>query len=125
MKALKLADLFIQILLMFSAIVAIIIGTDKMLILCTCYFIIGGYQLSGMLIHEFNNWFTARGTTRRYYHNISYTIAICMILTPLVKFTGIVFFPLLYIAPFMAIYYIWLCYKETFIYLKRPLSILK
>ncbi|CAN5649411.1 hypothetical protein BH10BAC2_BH10BAC2_00430 [soil metagenome] len=96
-----------------------------MLALFVSYFIIDGYQLAGMLVHEFNKWFTVRDTARRYYHNISYTISICMILTPLVGFTGIVFFPLLYIAPFMAIYYTWLCYKETFVYLKRPLSILK
>lgn len=125
MKTFKTTDFYIQVLLFPFTIAAIIISRDKMLALFVSYFIIGGYQLTGIFIHEFNHWFTSRGSARRYYHNTSYAIAICMMLTPLVGFTGVVFFPLLFLAPFMAVYYTWLCSKETFVYLRRPLSILK
>lgn len=125
MKTFKIVDIYVQTALFVGIIATTIISSDLMFALLLGYFIIGGYQLAGMLVHEFNHWFTARGTVRRYYHNISYTIVICMILTPLFEFTGLVFFLLLYLAPIMAMYYTWLCYKETFVYLKRPLSILK
>lgn len=125
MKTLKIVDIYIQVALFVGIIATTIISNDLMFALLLGYFIIGGYQLAGMLIHEFNHWFTSHGTARRYYHNISYTMVIGMILTPVFEFAGHVFFLLLYLAPIMAIYYTWLCYKETFVYLKRPLSILK
>jgi len=125
MKKFKIADFYIQLAIFAGIIVAIVISADVLFTLFAGYFIMGAYQLTSMLIHEFKQWFTVRGRARRYYHNATYAVVICMLLTPLVKFTGIIFFPFIYIAPIMAVYYTWLSYKETFVYLKRPLSVLR
>ena len=122
MKTFKLADFWLQLVIITGSIIAAAANAFDFFY---TYFITGGYQLISMLAHEKENLFTGKGTARRYYHNLSYTLVGLMLLTPLVQITGVVFFVLLYAAPFMAIYYTWLCWRETFVYMKRPLSILK
>jgi hypothetical protein len=123
MKTFKIIDVYIQMGLITGFAIASIINYDYTFLVG--YFVIGGYQFISMLVHETGNWFMGKGTTRRYYHNITYILVACMALTPFVYVTGIVFFVLLFAAPFMAVYYASLCYKETYVYMKRPLSILK
>ncbi|HNP21421.1 MAG TPA: hypothetical protein PKM63_09985 [Panacibacter sp.] len=122
MKNFKLVDFGVQILIILICIIAIVMDQIDFY---RAYFIAGGSQLLSMLLHECLRYFTTKGTQRRVYHNICYILCGCMLLTPLVYVTGVVFIPLLFAAPLMALYYLHLCYKETFVYLKRPLSILK
>ena len=89
------------------------------------YCIVGGIQLAGMIIHECTGAFTSRWGIRRIYHIVVLILVLCMALTPLLKVTGIVFFLLLYTAPLMAVFYTWLCFRETYQLMRRPLSILK
>lgn len=122
MKNFKLGDFGVQVLVILICIIATVTGQIDFY---TAYFITGGSQFLSMLVHECLRYFTTKGTRRRVYHNICYILCGCMLLSPLVYVTGVVFIPLLFVAPLMAIYYLHLCYKETFVYLKRPLSILK
>lgn len=122
MKRFKLADFSLQSLVI---VICIIATATMQMEFYMAYFITGAAQLLSMLAHECLHYFTAKGSPRRIYHNISYTLVICMALSPAIYVTGIVFVPLLFLAPFMALYYLNICYRETFVYLKRPLSVLK
>ena len=122
MKNFKRIDFWLQIVIM--AICTMLIVTNTMDFYYG-YFITGGWQFISMLVHEFAESFIHKGSARRIYQNITYIIVVCMALTPLVYVTGIVFVPMLFAARFMAAYYARMCYREAFIYSKRPLSILK
>ena len=122
MKNFKIADFWLQMLIIALCTMLII---TKTMDFYYSYFIIGGWQFISMLVHEFTERFIHKGSARRIYQNIIYIIVVCMALTPLVYVTGIVFVPMLFAAPFMATYYARMCYRETFIYSKRPLSLLK
>ena len=122
MKTFKLIDFLLQVVIIIVCGTAIITNSMDFYY---GYFIIGGWQFISMLAHEFAKGFIRKGSARRIYQNITYVIVGCMALTPFVYVTGIVFVPMLFAAPFMAAYYARLCYQETFIYSRRPLSILK
>jgi hypothetical protein len=123
MNTFKTIDVYIQVALIAIFTILSIVKFDSTFI--TGYFAVGSYQFVSMIVHECGQWFTIRGGSRRVYHNTTYVLVVCMALTPLVYVTGIVFLPLLFIAPLLAVYYTWLCYRETFVYMKRPLSVLK
>ena len=80
------------------------------------FFVVGGWQLISMIIHAWNHWFTPAGSARKYYH---WFAAACLFFIP-VSFAALVF-----MAPFMALYYTWICYEEVHVKMKRPLSVLK
>lgn len=69
------------------------------------YFIVGSIQVTGMLVHAFNKWFTGNKSIRLYYH---WLVLILLLLTPF----GIGFWILLYAAPVMALFYTYICWKE-------------
>ena len=83
----------------------------------TGYFVVGGWQGLSMLVHAFNHWFTYNKGRRYLYHWIT---AISLVTIPLGS--AII---LLFIAPFMAIWYAWVCYEEVYIKMQRPLALLK
>lgn len=123
MKLLKQVDLFIQLLLMVTLIVFIVASEEGFkLNVLAALFVIGVYQLISMLAHEVSRYFIKRGSVRRMYHNISYIIAALSLFYN--QLPGVIYL-IVSITPFMAFFYTWLCYKETYVYLKRPLSILK
>ncbi len=76
------------------------------------YITVGAWQVVSMLVHHFNNSFTNKGSLRYYYHYITLVTVLLMLSTPLLKITGFVFVILLFIAPFMAVYYTSICFKE-------------
>ena len=80
------------------------------------YFIMGGWQVISMLVHAYNRCFTYKWGARYIYHWITLIAVITM--------PGS-FWILIIAAPFMAIFYTWLCYKETYIKMQRPLALLK
>jgi hypothetical protein len=122
MKTFKLTDFYIQVIVIAMSLLLTLTGV---LNFYTSYFIVGSFQLSSMLIHEITRSFIAKGSARRLYQNVVYFIVGCMLITPLINAFAIIFFPMAFLAPFMAVYYTGLCYKETFVYMKRPLSVLK
>lgn len=122
MKTFKVIDFWLQVLLI--AFCGVAVAANSMDFYYS-YFIAGGWQFTSMLIHEATKSFIAKGSARRVYQNTTYILVTCMALTPVVYITGIVFVPMLFAAPFMAVFYTRLCYREIFIYSRRPLSVLK
>jgi hypothetical protein len=120
MKQFKIIDFWISIGLMVSfAITGIIesvndFSTTNFL---AAYFVVGGWQVISMLVHAFNSWFTSNKGTRYYYHWITF---ISLITMPV----GSIYI-LLFAAPFMAVFYAYLCYRETYVKMQRPLALLK
>jgi len=120
MKQFKLIDFWVSTgLIVAFIIIAILQGTEDFLSngFLTGYFVVGGWQVISMLIHAYNHCFTYKGGARHIYHWITFVAVITM---PLGSF-WILFFT----APFMAVYYTYLCYKETYVKMQRPLALLK
>jgi hypothetical protein len=122
MKTFKLIDYWLQITAISLSLLLFVAGIIPFYY---AYFIVGGIQLLSMLVHEAAHFFVSAHTARRKYHNIAYIIVACMILGTWIAPFLYIFFPMFFLAPFMAAYYLRMCYKETYMYLKRPLSILK
>ena len=89
------------------------------------YFVVGGWQVISMIVHAINGWFCEKGTARLNYHwTVLVIVAIALLgwaIPPLL----IIYFPLLFMSPFMAIWYTSLCYDETYNKMKRPMELLK
>lgn len=79
-----------------------------------------------MIVHAVNGWFTHRKAGRYYYHATATILAalslIGFLVSPIFLLVMVV---LLFAAPFMAIYYTWLCYQEVNVKMQRPLAALK
>lgn len=116
MKKIKKFDFVINFILFISLLIWYLLnpGFENAIM---AYFIMGGWQVISMIIHEVNKWFISRTGTRRMYHWIS---LLSLILLPF----GF-FWVLAFAAPFMAAFYIYLCYREVFIKMQRPLALLK
>ena len=119
MKTFKIIDVWISIGLIISFTVLIIYdaaGFDVMnSLIFTSYFFIGGWQVISMLVHAITGTFTYGA--RYIYHWITLIAVATM---PVGSFW------ILWItAPFMAVFYTWLCYREVYIKMKRPLAMLK
>ena len=120
MKQFKIMDFWINTGLIISfIIISILEGVGEFLhnYFLAGYFIVGGWQVISMLVHAYNHCFTKRWQARYNYHWITF---IALITMPMGSF-WILFFT----APFMAVYYTYLCYKETYVKMQRPLALLK
>jgi hypothetical protein len=84
--------------------------------LFVAYFVVGGWQVISMLAHLFNRRYLETSTARSVYHGIT--------LISVVTMPGS-FYILLFVAPFMAIFYTWLCFSEVKKMNQRPLDLLK
>ena len=116
MRQVKLMDAGISVILFVFLFIWCLLRPDLENVIVS-YFIIGGWQLISMIIHELNQWFTSRTSVRRIYHWISLFSLIAM---PF-GFAWV----LLVTAPFMAAFYIYLCYREVYVKMRRPLTLLK
>lgn len=122
MKRFKIIDFWISsILIAGFAVVSIpaCIKEEGLLnsTLITGYFVVGGWQCISMIIHVAGGWFTKKWGARYFYNWITLVSVVTM---P----AGSVWI-LILTAPFMAIYYAHMCYKETFVKMKRPMELLK
>ncbi len=115
MKKFKKIDTWISILLITGFAMATIIKRDSSFIIG--YFVVGSWQVISMLVHVYNHSFTEKKSSRYIYHWI---VFIAVITIPVGSF-----FILLFTAPFMAIFYTWLCFDEVQKMNQRPLAILK
>lgn len=121
MKKFKVFDVWFNVGLIISfAIINIIEGVSNFLSnnFLLGYFIVGGWQIVSMIIHLINKRYLIFNYTSRVVYNWITLIAIISI-----PFGG--FWILFFTAPFMAIFYTLLCYRETYIKMKRPLDDLK
>jgi hypothetical protein len=115
MKKFKTADYRISILLIALFTLVSLIKKDGTFI--TGYFVTGAWQITSMIIHTWNGWFSRSGSARYIYHWI--------VLVAVLTLPAGSFFILLFTAPFMAVYYTYLCYQEVTVKMQRPLALLK
>lgn len=115
MKKFKKIDTWISIILIAAFAIATIINRDYTFLIG--YFVVGGWQVISMLVHVYNRSFTEKRGTRYVYHWITFFSIITM---PVGSF-----FILLFTAPFMAIFYTWLCFDEVRKMNQRPLALLR
>jgi hypothetical protein len=85
--------------------------------LFVAYFVTGGWQVISMIVHAYHNWFTRKYHVRHIYHWIT--------LISLITFPLGSFWVLLFTAPFMAVFYTWICFYECRRLLVRPISVLR
>ena len=123
MKKFKEADIAISILLIVVFITFSLAKRDYTFLIR--YSMVGGWQLISIVIHLYNAWFTQKRSQRYYY-----TWAVFIII--IIAVSGFAIYPLLLIfcfllfaSPFMALYYIWICYREIKQLNQRPLHQLK
>ncbi|MCP9752162.1 hypothetical protein [Ferruginibacter sp. HRS2-29] len=124
MRKFKLIDAWINIVLIIGAVIFSLASHDFDFIYS--YFIVGGWQVFSMLTHTLCNWFIEPSEARLRYHYIVLIIAAFALIGALFNtllFCLMAF--LLFAAPFMACYYAYLCYKEYYIKMRRPLSLLR
>ena len=122
MKNFKTIDFIIQVFLIISFIIKSTLNIDQTFIYG--YFIVGGWQVISMIVHQINKWYTNQGSRRFYYHRIT---AATLFIIPsgfIIPNFFIVWVPLLFVAPIMAIYYLAICYREVFYPAKRPLELI-
>lgn len=81
------------------------------------YFVVGGWQVISMIVHTIKQSFTRQGSARYIYHIIT--------LISIITMPAGSFWILIFTAPFMAIYYTYICFDETYNKMKRPLAMLK
>ncbi|MBP6431924.1 MAG: hypothetical protein KA319_09165 [Ferruginibacter sp.] len=123
MRKFKIFDVWVNVGLIFAAFIFAIISQKQNFIIG--YFVVGAWQIISMLVHVDNDWFREKGSTRRLYHNIVLIIIIISVLSIFSKLLFAVLILLLFVSPFMAIFYTILCYRETYIKMKHPLDDLK
>ena len=116
MKKFKIADMWISTALIIASFIWLLFSFD-LEHLVTTYVIVGGWQLISMGVHAVNRTFTSWPGIRVIYHWIS---VIMVVTIPLGSAWILVF-----VSPFMAIFYTWLCFYETCEKMRRPISYLK
>lgn len=122
MKDFKTIDFIIQVFLVIYLTITSMVNMDRTFIYG--YFIVGGWQVISMIVHQINKWYTNQGSRRFYYHRIT---AATLFIIPsgfIIPNFFIVWVPLLFVAPIMAIYYLAICYREVFYPAKRPLELI-
>ena len=116
MKQYKLFEIILNavLILSFACVFAVTQSLDHLFL---SYFIVGGIQLLSMFFHAFKGWFSN--------HNIRLVYYIILLIIGMLCFGGIGFFILLYAAPLMAAFYVFICYRELKILQLRELVHLK
>lgn len=114
-----MADCWIRTLLIVASFVILIFYRESFWVdmLIYAYIMVGAWQLISMVVHVYTGYFMRIYGARFIYQWISF---ISLITIPLGSF-GI----LIFIAPFMAVFYTALCYVETYKKMKRPMELLK
>ncbi|MFN0083717.1 MAG: hypothetical protein ACKVOM_14510 [Ferruginibacter sp.] len=123
MKKFNEIDFFISTGLIIAYSIIIIIEPKQAPInnyyLLQGYFVVGGWQVISMIVHILFRGKQPLSYVRRVYTGIT---LLCLVTMPM----GFVMFAiLLFVAPFMAIFYTCICANEVFKKVKRPLDYLK
>lgn len=115
MKKFKKIDTWINITLITAFAIASIINKDYTFLIGYC--VVGGWQVISMLVHIFYRRALQLSRVRSVYHIITLIAVATMPVGSI--------FILLFTAPFMAIFYTWLCFDEVRKMHQRPLALLK
>lgn len=115
MKKFKTVDAWLSAALITGFVIAHLIYGEATFIIG--YIVVGSWQVISMLVHAQQRSFTTPRGKRYVYHWIT-AIAVCTM--PVGSF-----FLLLFTAPFMALYYTWICFDEVHQLNQRPLAQLK
>jgi len=115
MKQFKIIDFWISSLLIAGFAMASMINMDYTFLMG--YIVVGSWQVISMIVHLAARSFIYKSGARYVYNWIT---LIALVTIPLGSF-----WILLFTAPFMAVYYTYLCYRETYIMMQRPLALLK
>ncbi len=98
------------------------------------YVIVGSWQVLSMLIHSANRWFMQKDSPRAHYNKLVFWVVTILSLligvgwfVEKITWTPILIasFIILYLTPFMAIFYTHMCYEETYLKMRRPMELLK
>lgn len=119
MRTFKLFDSLISAVLIITAIsITLTTGIYRNFY---WYFIVGGWQIVSMIIHEINHWFVPEGSIRRLYHRVvawMFVILVAWLLiggvipATFLLYILIYLYLLLVFTPVMAIFYTILCFIE-------------
>ena len=124
MKKFKTIDVWTSIVLMVVFAIYSVIKMDNSFLIGYCT--VGGWQMISMIIHAINGWFTFGKAGRYYYHLTVAVLGVVVLLSMLAyPVLWVLMAILLFAAPFMAVYYTWLCYDEVFVRMQRPMAALK
>lgn len=123
MKIFKLYDLVASLVLIIAFLVISLFQRDYSFLIG--YFVVGGWQLISILVHVHYKWFTRAGGKRYYYTWSVFIIITTAILGFIIYPFLLIFYIMLFAAPFMAIYYAWICYTEVRVIYKHELIQLK
>ncbi|HMR91018.1 MAG TPA: hypothetical protein PKC69_01835 [Chitinophagaceae bacterium] len=108
MKSFKLFDLWIQATITALTVVYILTTSVENFILL--YFFIGGWQVISTLVHLAHKGRYTAAKDRKYYQNALFvTVILAVVSLPFWIFFG---FALLFVSPFMAVWYWSICYHE-------------
>lgn len=129
MKKFKMIDCWVSVILITGSFIYGL--TSRNFNFIAGYFIVGGWHLISIITHYLTNTFIGR--SRNNYTRLIAWIAISLLAFYLSAqaweaIFGLMMFEfvlLLMTAPFMAIYYTYLCFDETYNKMKRPLALLK
>jgi hypothetical protein len=115
MKRFKIIDFWISCILITAFTIVSIYGGGWTFLIG--YIVVGSWQVISMIVHVVTGTFIYKGGSRYVYNWITLISVITMPVGSI--------FILYFTAPFMAIYYTYLCYNETYIKMQRPLALLK
>jgi hypothetical protein len=104
MKLFKQIELIINTVLI-SLFLVLFIFTKNYEFVFTGYFVVGGVQLLAIIIHIFKGWFIGFASLRTFYN---WLLLILAALLP----TGLSIYFLLFASPVMALFYLFICYRE-------------
>ncbi len=76
------------------------------------YFVVGVWQVTSMFVHAANGWFLPKGGKRSIYHWTVLGILAVAALGFAIPSLFLIFYIMLFAAPFMAIIYTAMCYTE-------------
>jgi hypothetical protein len=115
MKTFKIIDAWVSLISLLVFVVIVPFYGIEMLI--TGYLVVGTWQVISMIAHATSNASVAKHTARVIYHWIT---LVSLLTIPIGSF-----WILLFIAPFMAIYYTGLCFWEIKHRMARPISVIR
>jgi hypothetical protein len=123
MKRIKQIDLYGQLVIISGFVVATLLWENASFIIG--YFVVGLWQVISMLMHYLKGWNMRRGGKRYIYLYISaFTILLLAGAFILPRYLFIIFYIMLFAAPFMAIYYTIICYMEVANAERRPSEVI-
>ena len=134
MKAFRITDLIVQLVLIIAGIVygiVELIGEPHFFIYF--YFIVGGWQLVSFSFHYFFCTPTIFYSGRMFYGKLCMAVigiaivicALCFIASELIWLLLVYGFAMLWLSPLLAFYYFYICWKEYHVIIKRELIHLK